>query len=82
MSSYNLEKVADRDRIRKERAEELLAVQEGRWPRDIDDLLRWSRRDALYAGHMCKIEIAYIDDLEKRIARGDSDLWFFEKRSA
>jgi len=79
MSSYNLGKPEDRNRYRQDHASELAAVEEGSWPRDINDQMRWIRDPSpVYAAKMCRFAIAYIDDLEARIARGDPDLTSYQ----
>ena len=83
MSSYNMLKKADRHRELQERKDELLAVQEGRWPRNLDDTYRWSPQRSYtgseWAARVCTSQIAYLEDLEKRIAAGDPDLDGYEK---
>ena len=36
--------------------------------------MRWSRSESDYAARFCLVEIAYLDDLEVRIKRGELDL--------
>jgi hypothetical protein len=74
MAFYNLGKRADRDRMRAERVAELEAVENGTWPRDVNDYMRWMYGRADWAGKMCRQSIAYLDDLEKRIQARDPDL--------
>jgi hypothetical protein len=76
MSFYNLGKPEDRQRYREDHAAELAAVENGTWPRDINDQMRWvhGRGSPAYAAEMCRRSIAYIDDLEQRIEAGDPDL--------
>lgn len=80
MSSYNLLKAADRERLRQDRQAELDAVENGTWPRDLNDLMRWSpprRRDgthtvapAIWAARMCKLDLAYVE----RLYQGNLDV--------
>lgn len=84
MPSYNLMKAEDRARLRADRQAEMEAVHAGRWPRDLNDYLRWihlpqiphlSAADSravqeAYVARLCAEEIAYLDDLEQRIADG------------
>ena len=74
MATYNLMKAKDRDRLRAERQAELHAIREGRWPRDTDDQMRWEPGTAEHAARMCQAEIAYLDDVERRIAAGAGSL--------
>ena len=78
MSGYNLMKPADRARYKADHQAELEAVQQGKWPRDLADSLRWvhypTGQQAEYAGKMCRAGINYIEDLERRIAAGDPEL--------
>ena len=75
----NLTKKADREADRAECLAELKAVEENRWPRDTNDLLRWSRGTAEYAAQMCKSHLEYLDDLERRLASGDPSLEGWER---
>lgn len=70
MPSYNLTKAADRVRFRQDHADELEAVEQGRWPRDVADAVRWSTQDTAAVARACRDGIAYVDDLERRIAAG------------
>jgi len=74
MAFYNLMRAGDRQRKRARREAELAAVREGRWPRDIDDQMRWSKGTPEYAARMCQADLDYLDDVERRIADGDPDL--------
>jgi len=85
MASYNFMKAADRARCRADRMAEIEAVENGTWPRDIDDLLRWSNAPHLppsenhlvraeHAARMCRGEVIWIDYLETRITEGDPTL--------
>ena len=72
MSSYNLQKPEDRNRYRQDHAAELVATQDGTWPRDINDAMRWINGNTPeYAARMCKSAIEYIDGLEIRIEAGE-----------
>lgn len=86
MSSYNLQKPGDRERFRQDHADELAAVEDGSWPRDINDAFRWihgssPEHTAQYAARMCQSAIDYIDDLEIRIEAGEAPLGF-ERRAS
>ncbi len=78
MSSYNLTHAADRARYRVDHLDELEAIEQGRWPRDVDDALRWTRMDPEHAARMCRAAVDYIDGLERRIAAGEAGLDGFE----
>jgi hypothetical protein len=74
MAAYNLMKQEDRKRMREDRLAEIQAVQNGTWPRDIDDSVRWSKGTPEYARRMCQDGISYLDDLEFRIDSKAPDL--------
>lgn len=79
MSAYNLMKVADRKRLQEECVAELLAVKEGRWPRDLNDLGRWivcplDRTPAQHAAACCQNELDYLDGVDARLKKNDPDL--------
>jgi hypothetical protein len=88
MASYNLIKAPDRARQRADYNAELAACMDGTWPRDTSDAMRWlnyprnqfdSNAEALrkqreYAAKMCRSGLAYLDDLERRLAARDPDL--------
>lgn len=93
MASYNLLKAADRKRRRAEVVAELAATQDGTWPRDSNDVMRYvhlpqgspySSSDTLqkqreYVAKLCRQELEYLDDLERRIRAGDPDVEGYEK---
>lgn len=82
MSSYNLQRPEDRDRFRQDHAAELAATQDGTWPRDINDAMRWINDNTPeYAARMCQSAIDYIDGLEERIKTGDVPLGFEPRAS-
>lgn len=75
MTFYNLQNPDDRARLRQDRQAELAAVKTQKWPRDINDQMRWIRDSSPeYAAQMCQAEIVYLDDLEVRIKAGDPNL--------
>lgn len=83
MASYNLMKKADRDRQRSNRMAEVDAIDEGRWPRDINDEMRWGAtrtfydgaEKAAYARRMCMADVAYLDGIPDRITAGELPGW-------
>ena len=85
MSAYNLTKTADRERLRRERQDEIQAIDNGLWPRNSDEHHRWSvagkhpRDAAKYARRMCAVELDYLDDLERRLRDGDESLEGWER---
>jgi len=86
MASYNLTKQADRDEMKADRQAELAACEDGTWPRDLNDAMRWnpsrSSQDGLtdreYAAKMCRLEIEYIRGLDHRISIKEPGLEGFE----
>jgi len=85
MSAYNIQKKTDRDRLRRERQDELQAIQNGTWPRDSDEFHRWNiagknlSEAVKYARRMCAAELDYLDDLERRLRDGDKSLEGWER---
>jgi len=75
---YNLCLARDRVRFRADREAELAAVKAGTWPRDISDRMRWcppgTHTAAEWARHMCEVDLAYLDDIERRLSEGGSEL--------
>lgn len=82
MASYNLMKKADRDRMHEDRKAELDAILDGTWPRNLDDQMRWTAprgTDTIdWAKRMCLGDMAYLDNLEQRIAAGAEGLEGYE----
>ena len=78
MGSYNLGKPEDRVRMRKDHADELAAIKNGSWPRDINDYMRYVGGRKM-AAKVCRSVIEYLDNLEVRINRGDLDLLGYRK---
>lgn len=74
MPSYDLRRKNDRDTLRAERTAELAATQDGTWPRDLNDAMRWSPRHGSdprrEAARFCAHDLAWLDDLEARLAAG------------
>ena len=84
MASYDLTQPCDRKHFRQDRVNELAAIRDGAWPRDVNDDMRWihahgdiEQRRA-YAARMCQSAIDYVDDLERRIAAKDPDVASFQ----
>lgn len=78
MSSYNLMKVAGREAMRADRQAELDATRDGSWPRDLNDSMRWVGRNGTspkdWAAKMCRFELDYLADLERRLQANDPSL--------
>jgi hypothetical protein len=88
MSSYDLTRAADRARMRADRMAEIEAVDAGAWPRNPEDEMRWlgaptssylsaTHNQEIRVAHakkVCLLDIAYLDEVERRIQEGDSSL--------
>lgn len=88
MGSVNRAKAADRAEERAALEAELKAIEAGAWPRDINDMFRWTaaptsrflparenqRIEREHAAKCCRGGISYLDDVERRLAAGDPDL--------
>lgn len=84
MPSYNLMKRESRNQLRRDRQEELKAVEQKRWPRDTNDAMRWlhcpkSEDPAEYAGRMCRFEIEALNTLERSLSMNDPSLEGWER---
>lgn len=75
MQGYNLMRRADRDRKRADDQDELVAIREGKWPRDIDDRMRWSTSDPSAVQAALEASIQYLDNIPDRIAAGELPGW-------
>lgn len=83
MASYNLMKSEDRARMKAARLAEVAAIDAGRWPRDINDEMRWGgnrtfhdqAEKAAWARRMCNADLDYLDCLSARIADGELPGW-------
>ena len=80
MAGYNLMKAEDRQRMREAREKELRAIEDGSWPRDINDVMRWTAATSPYlpveearriqeehAAEMCRADLLYLAGLGKRL---------------
>lgn len=84
MPSYNLTKRADRKQYRKDLQEELDAVEQKKWPRDLNDYMRWvhcpTGKDlVVHAGEMCRTMIESLNDIEMRLSTNDPSLEGWER---
>lgn len=79
MASYNFIKAEDRARFRADRAAELEAIEAGLWPRDTNDVMRWTPPTwsdfsaTEWAARQCRADIAYVDGLNLRLAKESHD---------
>lgn len=78
MPSYNLMKPEDRARLRQDREDELQAAVSGRWPRDLNDRMRWSVPTPENAARQCQSDIDYLNQVDRRVAEGDPSLTGWE----
>jgi len=69
----NLMKSADRAEARAKAQAELDAINEGRWPRDIDDEMRWV--NPRLAPTALSQEINYLGNVNARILAGELPGW-------
>jgi hypothetical protein len=67
MSAYNLTKPDGREALRADRQSELDAVERGEWPRDLNDIMRWSpprfEDPAAWAAKMCRADLHYLSHI-------------------
>lgn len=83
MASYNRMKRADREREIADRKAEIAAIDQGTWPRDIDDDFRWganryfhdNAEKAAYARKLCMDDVTYLEGIPGRIALGYLQNW-------
>lgn len=85
MPSYDLTKRADRESALADYKATVEAVNNGSWPRDVNDAMRWNVSNArwwavdcprpltpaTYAKYMCQAEIEYLEDVQTRIEAGE-----------
>lgn len=64
MAAYNLNTARGCKNLLLDRKSELAAIKRGSWPRDINDVMRWSAPQGTspkaWAARMCKAEIEYV----------------------
>ena len=79
MSAYNRMKPADRAREVLSLQAELAAIDNGTWPRDLNDDFRWGSQryfhdkaeKAAYVRGILTSEIAYLENIPARIRSGE-----------
>ena len=64
MPSYDLSKSPDRQRMLKDRREELAAVDDGSWPRNINDRFHWVTTDIKKIRRCLLYDIEYLEARE------------------
>jgi hypothetical protein len=64
MPAYNLAKPEGREALRADRQSELDSVKDGTWPRDLNDIMRWSpprgTDPSAWAVKMCRADLDYL----------------------
>lgn len=64
MPSYNLSKPEGREALRADRQSELDSIESGTWPRDLNDIMRWSPprnvEPSVWAAKMCRADLDYL----------------------
>lgn len=83
MACYNRMKAESRKQEIADRKAEIAAIDNGTWPRNIDDDMRWGPnktfRDmaekAQYVRTLCVDEVAYLNGIPPRIVSGELKGW-------
>ena len=83
MACYNRMKAESREQEIKDRTAEVASIDAGKWPRDIDDDMRWGvnktfhdvAEKAMYARRLCVSELAYLKGLTARTKAGELPGW-------
>lgn len=83
MACYNRMKAESRKQEITDRKAEIAAVNNGLWPRDLDDEMRWGStktfhdmaEKAQYAKDMCWSVVFYLGDVQKRLESGELPGW-------
>ncbi len=64
MAFYNLATPEGREALRADRQGELDAIRQGTWPRDVDDVVRWTAPRTTspveWATKMCQADLDYL----------------------
>lgn len=93
MAFYDLREPRYRAQFKANHEAEKAAAENGTWPRDINDQMRWINLPRMpydpapvvlkahreYVVRMCQSAIDYINDLERRILSGDNELAGYQK---
>ena len=80
---YNRTKSASRQQELADRKDEIAAIDNGTWPRDMDDEYRWGAlrsfhdmaEKAAYARSLCTLDVEYLEGIPARIATGELLGW-------
>ena len=75
----NLMRKRYRKALREDYESDLQAVQDGLWPRDLHDRMKYSDPSPRFATRMCLAGIAYLDDVERRLQEGDPNIVGWER---
>lgn len=83
MASYNRMKAADRAREMADRMAEVEAIDNGTWPRSLDDDMRWGPNQrfhdvtekATYARKLCMADVTYLEAIPARVVAGELPGW-------
>lgn len=75
MASFNLTKRESRLRRKEALESELAALDDGTWPRDTNDVMRWVTSDRKRIRAIIAAEIEYLEKLPERIAAGELPGW-------
>jgi hypothetical protein len=75
MPSYNLMKAADRQKYANDRQAELTSLDDGSWPRDSNDALRWSSRHPAYVREVVQADLNWVKGVNPRILAGELPGW-------
>lgn len=81
--AYNRMKSASRQQEIEDRQAEMAAVDNGTWPRDLDDDMRWGvnksfndmAERAAWARKMCDLDVQYLRGIPPRIVSGELAGW-------
>lgn len=83
MAYYNRTKAESRKQEIADLKAEIAAIDTGKWPRDIDDNMRWGpnktfhdmAEKAKYVRDLCVKEVGYLEGIPARIAAGELSGW-------
>jgi len=75
----NLQKKEDREKLRQACIEEIAAVRNGTWPRDINDYMRYVSSSPEQALKVSEAHLQYLEELDVRLANNDPELDGWER---